>query len=145
MSVRSPQVRTTTFPSYICRIYNAKLRAVLDFVLLSNRVRFALPFIRFLFVRPRVCSCRYFLTFTSGFLQIPPHGGHPCLRLTVPTAKSVADFHRQVVAHAGRTQKTASRFFMIRKLFLVRRKEGIYINVLFASSAFPECCEKFTC
>jgi hypothetical protein len=25
------------------------------------------------------------------------------VRLTVPTAKSVADFHRQVVAHAGHT------------------------------------------
>ena len=38
-----------------------------------------------------------------GFLQIPPHDGHPCLWLTVPTAKSVADFHRQVIAHAERT------------------------------------------
>jgi hypothetical protein len=27
------------------------------------------------------------------------------VRLTVPTAKSVADFHRQVIAHAGRTRK----------------------------------------
>ncbi|MFF0419754.1 hypothetical protein, partial [Paenibacillus lactis] len=32
-------------------------------------------------------------------------GGHPCLWLTVPTAKPVADFHRQVIAHAGRTIK----------------------------------------
>ena len=45
----------------------------------------------------------YFLPPTSGFLQIPPRDGHPCLRLTLPTAKRVADFHRQVVAHAGRT------------------------------------------
>ncbi|WP_459796595.1 hypothetical protein, partial [Alkalibacterium sp. m-11] len=43
--------------------------------------------------------------FASDFLQIPPHGGHPCLSLTVPTAKSVVDFHHQVVAHAGRTKK----------------------------------------
>ncbi len=41
---------------------------------------------------------------TSGFLQIPPRDGHPCLRLTVPTAKSVADFHRQVIAHAEHTK-----------------------------------------
>ncbi|WP_207383679.1 hypothetical protein, partial [Paenibacillus solani] len=27
------------------------------------------------------------------------------LWLTVPTAKPVADFHRQVIAHAGRTYK----------------------------------------
>ena len=41
------------------------------------------------------------------FLQIPPHGGHPCPWLTVPTAKSVADFHRRVIAHAERTTKRA--------------------------------------
>ena len=40
------------------------------------------------------------------FLQIPPHDGHPCLWLTVPTAKSVADFHRQVITHAERTKQT---------------------------------------
>ena len=40
----------------------------------------------------------------SGFLRIPPPGGHPCLRLTVPTTESVVDFHHQVVAHAGRTK-----------------------------------------
>ena len=44
----------------------------------------------------------------SGFLQIPPRGGHPCLRLTLPTTKRVVDFHHQVVAHAGRTIKRAS-------------------------------------
>ncbi|PTI97858.1 hypothetical protein BU054_04490, partial [Staphylococcus simulans] len=41
----------------------------------------------------------------SDFLQIPPHDGHPCLSLTVPTAKPVMDFHHQVVNHAERTQK----------------------------------------
>ncbi|WP_307500257.1 hypothetical protein, partial [Paenibacillus brasilensis] len=34
-----------------------------------------------------------------------PRGRHPCPWLTVPTAKPVADFHRQVIAHAGRTRK----------------------------------------
>ncbi|MDO3681570.1 hypothetical protein, partial [Paenibacillus ehimensis] len=29
--------------------------------------------------------------------------------LTVPTAKPVADFHRQVIAHAGRTTKIKAR------------------------------------
>ena len=48
---------------------------------------------------------RHFQPPQSGFLQIPPHDGHPCLRLTVPTTKSVGDFHPQVVAHAGRTTK----------------------------------------
>ncbi|MFL2112149.1 hypothetical protein, partial [Marinilactibacillus psychrotolerans] len=41
----------------------------------------------------------------SDFLQIPPHDGHPCHSLTVPTAKPVVDFHHQVVAHAGRTKR----------------------------------------
>ncbi|WP_459771277.1 hypothetical protein, partial [Alkalibacterium sp. s-m-28] len=44
----------------------------------------------------------------SDFLQIPPHGGHPCHSLTVPTAKPVVDFHHQVVAHAGRTKKNGT-------------------------------------
>ncbi|MBR5423434.1 MAG: hypothetical protein IK108_05415, partial [Clostridia bacterium] len=50
-----------------------------------------------------VWTSEVFFSSESGFLQIPPHDGHPCLWLTVPTAESVADFHRQVVAHAGRT------------------------------------------
>ena len=82
-----------------------KVRAVSDFVLSGKLVRLTLPSMRFLFVRPRLCPQRYFQTSESGFLQIPPHNGHPCLWLTVPTAKSVADFHRQVVAHAGRTSE----------------------------------------
>ena len=76
--------------------------------MVSRLVRFALPHMRFLFVRPGVCPCRHFAASTSGFLQIPPHDGHPCLRLTVPTAKSVVDFHHQVIAHAGRTKKVRS-------------------------------------
>ena len=87
-----------------------RVRAVSDFVLSGKLVRLALPSMRFLFVRPRFCPQRYFQTSESGFLQIPPHDGHPCLWLTVPTAKSVADFHRQVVAHAGRTRKSAGPF-----------------------------------
>ncbi|WP_117156178.1 NAD(P)H-dependent oxidoreductase [Paraliobacillus quinghaiensis] len=39
----------------------------------------------------------------SGFLQILSHDRHPCLSLTVPTAKSVVDFHHLVITHAGRT------------------------------------------
>ncbi|HPE70243.1 MAG TPA: hypothetical protein PLF96_13050, partial [Thermotogota bacterium] len=42
--------------------------------------------------------------FASGFLQIPPHDSHPYLWRQVPTAKPVADFHRQVTALAGRTK-----------------------------------------
>jgi hypothetical protein len=47
--------------------------------------------------------------FASSFLQIPPHSGHPCLWLTVPTAKPVADSHRQAIRHVGHTNKAPSR------------------------------------
>ena len=36
-------------------------------------------------------SCSSGQRFVSGFLQIPPHDGHPCLQLTVPPAGSVED------------------------------------------------------
>src|SRR5699024_2419221 len=49
-------------------------------------------------------SCPSVRDFASGFLRIPPLNGHPYLWLTVPTAKSVMDFHHQVIAHAGRTK-----------------------------------------
>ena len=62
-----------------------------------------------LFVRPRHCPQGHFSVPTSDFLQIPPRGGHPCLWPTVPTAKSVADFHRQVIAHGERTKRKASK------------------------------------
>jgi len=35
---------------------------------------------RFLFVRPKICP-RVSMFPETGFLQIPPHDGHPCLRL----------------------------------------------------------------
>ena len=44
---------------------------------------------------------------TSGFLQIPSHDGHPCLRLTLPAAERVVVLHHLVVALAGRTQNAA--------------------------------------
>ena len=51
---------------------------------------------------------REFFIPQSGFLQTPPHDGRPCLRLTVPTAKSVVDSHHQVIMRAEHTQKRAS-------------------------------------
>ena len=56
-----------------------------------------------------ICDfCSSARDFASGFLQIPPRDGHPCLWLTLPAAIRVADFHRQVIAHAGRTKGTRS-------------------------------------
>ena len=54
----------------------------------------------------RLPACIFSLT--SDFLQIPPHDGHPCLRLTLSTAEGVVVFHHLVVAHAGRTRVTTN-------------------------------------
>ena len=62
---------------------------------------------RFLFVGPKLCPCWHFSAFTSGFLQIPPRDGHPCLRLAVPATEPAVDFHHLVIAHAGRTAKNS--------------------------------------
>lgn len=43
--------------------------------------------------------------FAARFLQIPPHDGHPCSWLILLAAKRIADFHRRVCAHAGRTKQ----------------------------------------
>src|SRR5699024_12487975 len=56
--------------------------------------------------------------FASSFLQIPPRDGHPCLRLTVPTAKPVVDFHHQVIAHAGHTYKREQLIFSMPSLLM---------------------------
>ncbi|MEE0568465.1 MAG: hypothetical protein UC379_00285, partial [Acutalibacteraceae bacterium] len=56
--------------------------------------------------------------FASDFFQTPSHGGRPCLRLTVPTAKPVADFHRQVITRAEHTRKSTTVFTNYRSAFL---------------------------
>jgi len=45
------------------------------------------------------------LSITSGFLQIPPRDGHPCLWLTLAAAGRVQDFNPIDDARAGHTQK----------------------------------------
>ncbi|SDK76185.1 hypothetical protein SAMN05216192_15338, partial [Paenibacillus typhae] len=97
-SVRPPRVRAITFPSSICHIY------ILEFGQYWTLLCSASSSV------PACLLCDFCSSdrgFASGFLQIPPRGGHPCPWLTVPTAKPVADFHRQVIAHAGRTRKAA--------------------------------------
>ena len=71
---------------------------------------------------PRKCLicdfCSSDREFALGLLQIPPHNGHPCPQLTLPTAKRVADFHRLVTAHFGQTQKTARTLPVPARLFI---------------------------
>ena len=44
--------------------------------------------------------------FAAGFLQIPPHDGHPCLvGYTLPAIGRVTDLHRLENVRAGRAKK----------------------------------------
>ena len=106
-SARPPRVSSITFTSYICCIYAPEFGQYWTSFCHGNSSVPSTPCMQFLFVRPRFCP-RVSILPASDFLQIPPHDGHPCLRLTVPTAKSVADFHRQVIAHAERTKRAAN-------------------------------------
>ena len=111
--MRPPRVSVTTFTSCICCIYTLKFGQYWTLLCIGSSSVSSMPCMQFLFVRPRLCPQGHFSVPTSDFLQIPSHDGHPCLWLTVPTAKSVADFHHQVITHAERTIKTeaASLFF----------------------------------
>ncbi len=51
-------------------------------------------------------SCPSGREFASGFLQIPPRGGHPCRRLMVTVINPIVDFHHRVIIHAGRTPRS---------------------------------------
>ena len=51
--------------------------------------------------------------FAADFLQIPLHNGHPCLWLILLAAKRIADSHRRVCAHAGRTKQAAATLFSV--------------------------------
>ena len=94
---RPPRVSVTTFTSYICCIYTLKFGQYRTSFCVGNSS-----------VSKRLlCSfCSSDRGFASDFFQTPPHNGRPCLWLTVPTAKPVADFHRQVITHAEHTRKT---------------------------------------
>lgn len=58
-----------------------------------------MPYMQFLFVRLRLC-----FMLPSDFASRRT----PCPKLTVPTSKSVVDFHHQVIAHAEHTPSPQS-------------------------------------
>ena len=76
------------------------------------RVAIGLCFV-ILFNRPEFCPLEDPLPPQSGFLQIPPHDGHPCLWLILPTTGRIRDFHPIERALTGRTSKraVAARFY----------------------------------
>ena len=114
--MRPPRVSVTTFTSYICCIYTLKFGQYWTLLCLgSSSVS-------------KCLICSFYSSdrgFALGFLQTPPHDGRPCPQLTVPTAKSVADFHRQVVTRAERTNKNPIRFLAISNRILLLFKIAI--------------------
>ena len=94
--MRPPRVSVITFTSYICCIYALKFGQYWTLFCVGNSS-----------VSKRLVYsfCSSDRGFASDFLQTPPHDGRPCLWLTVPTAKPVADFHRQVITRAEHTTK----------------------------------------
>ena len=106
VSHRPPRLRCNSLHPMQPLHLRDRVRVVWDFDLSCSLVRSATPSyavsVRRLGTLP-VRVDRFPLA--SGFLQIPPRDGHPCLRLTLPTTKRVVDFHHQAIAHGGRTRK----------------------------------------
>ena len=95
-TARPPRISTTTFIPSTRHIYvprPVQYRTLLCSASSSSVCRLVCDF------------CSSGREFASSFFQIPPRGGHPCSSLTVPTAKSVVDFHHQVVVHAAHTER----------------------------------------
>ena len=107
VSHRPPRLRCNSLHPMQPLHLRDRVRVVWDFDLSCSLVRSATPSyavsVRRLGTLP-VRVDRFPLP--SGFLQIPPRGGHPCLRLTLPTTKRVVDFHHQAIAHGGRTTES---------------------------------------
>ena len=94
--LRSPRVRHDTFTLMPAAFTPARSRQVLGFGMSS----YLTPCNRL------ICDfCSSGQRFAAGFLQIPPHDGHPCLWLTLPPDGRVRDLHPRVSRHAGRTRK----------------------------------------
>ena len=108
---RPPRVSVITFTSYIRCIYTLKFGQYRTLFCSGNSS----------VSKCLICSfCSSDRGFASDFFQTPPHDGRPCLRLTVPTAKPVTDFHRQVVTRAEHTSKREtiwSLFFQVKESY----------------------------
>ena len=85
-AVRPPQVNMASFaPLAAAYIFRTSCRHRTSLLFASSSVLSDLE-----------CGfCTSVRGFVSGFLQIPPHEGHPCLRLAVPSARPAGDLHPQ--------------------------------------------------
>ncbi|WPE26791.1 hypothetical protein PshuTeo1_25120 [Pseudomonas hunanensis] len=97
-NVQISQGNSRDLPAYACRIYVTALCASIGLW------RFVPPHPA---VPPLSASCSSGQHFASGFLQIRGHPRHPCLRLTLPLAGCVEDFHLQVTRLATTAKRVA--------------------------------------
>ena len=97
-NVQISQGNSRDLPAYACRIYVTAFRASIGLW------RFVPPHPA---VPPLSASCSSGQHFASGFLQIRGHPRHPCLRLTLPLAGCVEDFHLQVTRLATTAKRVA--------------------------------------
>ena len=78
-----------------------------------------MPYIRFLFVRPRICR------------RLPsdsPHGGHPCLKLTIPTIKARSGLTPYSCCPCGANKVSAGQANYLRDLKLHESQEETECN-----------------
>src|SRR6266545_1220170 len=94
---RSSRVLRTHLHAYACRIYVIAFRASIGLRPFSPPHP-ATP--------PLSASCSSSQRFALGFLRIRSRPRHPCLRLTLPLAGCVEDFHLQVRAPCRAHKKT---------------------------------------
>jgi hypothetical protein len=87
MSIRPPHVRTITFLSSACYIYHDASVQVWDFSCLATISNISGLIYSFSSSGQEYAYC---------FLQIPPHDGHPCIQLTLRTAKACSDLHLEL-------------------------------------------------
>ena len=92
-SARPPRVKATTLFPCNRHIYRMGFGQHWTLCCVAHSSVPVRPTMWFLFVGSGVCLPAFFSLLTSIFLQIPPHGEHPCLRLTLPTAERAVVFH----------------------------------------------------
>ena len=103
MSMRPPRVLTRSFPLIPATSTASDSVQLLGFGLFGSLAHRLRPIPGFCSSGQSFALRRTFHPPQSGFLQIPPHDGHPCLRLTLPAVGRVRDFHPIERALAGRT------------------------------------------
>ena len=125
---RPPQLRLVTFLSYIRHIYTAEFGQYWTLLWLASSSA----------LHCLICDfCSSDREFALGLLHTPPHDGRTCPLLTVPTAKSVVDFHHQVTDHSGQTGQEGSILILLPScLFLF-----VFICIMFIVNFREQQCK----